>query len=173
MDEKIINEASLSQDIESRLKKSGIDISTDSTNEIRDRNVIIDTSYINGNDKTFIENLIRLCSSILDYDKKIINIPVDGWFQKSKDIEKGNTPLGAIYRYIKQNPRGFRSNFVGFTFIFYNIHGEFFPLYVNDYKAAEFTTFENLLTTLTTSHAIHNLTGIGNKKSPVKDVKPA
>lgn len=171
MDEKIINEASLGQDIESRLKKSGIDISTDNIDEIKDRNVVIDTSCINGNDKTFIENLIKLCSSILDYDKKIINIPVDGWFQKSKDIERGNTPLGAIYRYIKQNPRGFRSNFVGFTFIFYNVHGEYFPLYVNDYKAAEFTTFENLLTTLTTSHAIHNLTGIGNKKSPVKDVK--
>ena len=101
MDDKntIINEASLSQDIDSKLKKLGFVSTTDSLEEIKDRNVVIDTDIINSNDKTFIENLVRLCSSIIDYDKKIINIPVDGWFEKDKDIERANTPLGAIYRY--------------------------------------------------------------------------
>lgn len=169
--ENIIIEASLGQDIDSKLKKSGIAYSTDSISEINDKNVIINTKSINDNDKTFIENLAKLCSTITDYNKKIINIPVDGWFEKNKNLDTADTPLGAIYRYIKQNPSGLRTNFAGFTFIFYNNHGEFFPLYVDDYKASEFNTFINLINVLTTSHAIHNLTGIGNTKSPVKDIQ--
>lgn len=171
MDNKIINEASLSQDIDSRLKKGGIVDTSDDINDLRDRNAIIDTSNFE-KDKNFIDNLIKVCSQITEYNKKIVNIPVDGWFEKDKNTENANTPLGAIYRYIKQNPKGFRSNFKDFTFIFYNTHGEFFPIYANDYKAVEFNTFTNLLNVLTTSHAVHNLTGIGNSKSPVKDVKP-
>lgn len=171
MNDKIILESSLPKDIDDKIKSSGIYSTSDSVDDIKEKNAIIDTHFINGDDKRFIENLVKLCSSIIDYDKKIINIPVDGWFEKDKNLDKAANPLGCIYRYIKQNPKGFRSNFVGFTFIFYNIYGEFFPLYADDYKASEFQVFSNLLITLATSHAIPNLKKIGDKKS-VKDIVP-
>ena len=75
MDNKIINEASLNQDLDMKLKKGGIIDTSDDIEDLRDRNAIIDTSNFE-KDSNFIDNLIAVCSKISDYDKKIVNIPV-------------------------------------------------------------------------------------------------
>lgn len=166
-----LNEARLDSNTESRLRKNGIRITSDDFNEVKGKNLIIDTrKYQSLSDNLFMQKLKKISMDVSDYANKIVYIPVHKWAIRSKNgIVMSDTPLGAILRYIKSNPSLFKDEFNGFTFIFYNNSKEYFALYPDVYKASEFRTVENLIDALITAHATHGLTG-DTKTSPVKDV---
>lgn len=170
---KYYTEAQLDQNISSILNKKGIKNTTDSIEELKGKSSIVDTSSIEyKEDSIYIDRLLEICKSLNLYNEKIIYIPVSKWFRLSNGlIGSSKTPLGAICRYIKQNPSEFKKKFSGFTFIFYNENKESFALYPDQYKASEYETLINLFTILTSNHAIHHLTGVDNEKSPIKDIK--
>ena len=161
----------VSKETSDYLKKKGMKNVSNNMNNIN-QSIIIDTSNIKYNtDKTYINRLYTMCKKAESYQEKIIYIPVSKWYKSSPNsLEQSKTPLGAICRYIKQSPAEFKRKFTGFVFIFYNDNKESFALYANDYKSSEYKTFMNLMSVLTSSHAVHGLTGRDTAKSPVKDV---
>lgn len=171
----IYTEARLNNGISSSLSKKGINITTDSIDELNGRNAIIDLSNKqHKEDAAYMSMLISTCKKVDGYAKKIIYIPVSKWYVKdSNEFDRSKTPLGSICRYIKQSPIEFKNNFSNFIFVFYNSSKESFALYPSEYKTSEYTTVINLLKTLATSniHKIPTTMSDGDRKSPVKDVK--
>ena len=164
MDEYTLSEAVLSKSEKDALKKKGFKNIVDKIEDINGDNTLVDASLLDTVDeKKYIENLAALCKKLEFYMHKILTIPVEGWMG-----ENGKDKLGILLRFIKQNPIEFKKKFPGYVFIFYNDNKESFALYVDEYKSTEYNTVINLITVLNSSHAVHKLTGDG-EKSPVKD----
>ena len=167
-------EAQLNSNTDSKLKRKGIKVTTDSINDLSGKNAIIDTyNFQSLKDAAFVKKLVSCSSEIDGYNRKIVAIPVAKWARKEANrLTDSTTPLGSICRYIKQNPSAFKNEFSDTVFIFYNENKECFPLYPSEYKATEYKTLEYLLDTLVAPHVTHYLVGGDNAKSPVKDVVP-
>ena len=153
--------------------KKGYKVTTDTVDELTGQNAIIDTSNIDiNNDDKYMSKLKELCDSVRSkYDQIFIYIPVSKWYREGNDkLEVSKTPVGNICRYIKKTPTGFKKEFSGVAFIFYNDANENFALIADDYKSSEYNTFINLLNVLISNHKTNYLTGSDDKKNPVKDV---
>ena len=171
MIEDIINEAALSQEQASKLKRKGIKYTTDTTKELNGRSAIINLSNIKyKTDSSYINSVAKYCAEISNYGQRIISVPVSEWHKinNTESIESSKNPVGAICRYIKQTPAEFKTKFKGIIFVFYNSSNKSFPLIVDQYKSSEYKTVINLINELMTSDVIQTKSHGG--KSPVKDV---
>ena len=170
-DYEIFNEATLNQNLSNSLKKKGINSTTDSIKDLNGENAIIDLSGKGfKEDSSYIDLLLNTCKNINQYGSKIIYIPVSKWYRNNTDtIENGKTPLGAICRFIKQNPVQFKNKFTGIIFLFYNDNKQSFAIYPEQYKSFEYKTVISLIDTLIDSVKVSKPRTIDDK-SPVKDM---
>lgn len=168
-----INEATLAQNITDSLKKKGINTTTNSLTELDGKNAIIDLSNKElKQDSAYINMLVDTCANINGYRTKIVYMPVSKWYRKDMNrIDEGNTPIGAICRYMKQSPVQFKNKFAGVIFLFYNDKKESFAIYPEQYKSSEYKTVLSLLNQLINSVKVVRPYVSGDDKSPVKDVE--
>ena len=168
-----INEATLAENIANSLKKKGINTTTNSLSELDGKNAIIDLSNKEfKQDSVYINMLVDTCKNIINYDTKIVYIPVSKWYRKDMNrIDEGKTPIGAICRFMKQTPVQFKNKFAGVVFLFYNDKKESFAIYPEQYKSSEYKMVLSLLNQLINSVKESKPYISGDDKSPVKDVE--
>lgn len=154
-----------------KIKSKGIKKIVYAIKDIDGDNAFVDTTNLQyRNDNQYMNSLIKVTSKMINYKNKVIQIPVDEYaIGRIMDVKN---PLGCICRYMKSTPLEFKTNFKGFTFIFYNSRdNRNFYLYVDQYQGKEFDSFIRLLEELsshTTSFGLTGSTKTGDK-SPVVD----
>lgn len=170
-DHEIFNEASLNKNISDSLKKKGINHTTDSLKDLNGQNIVIDlSSKPFKEDSNYMDLLFNTCETVNKYGTKIIYIPVSKWYRGIADkLEDSKTPIGAICRFIKQNPTQFKNKFNDIIFLFYNDNKQSFAIYPNQYKSSQYTEFITLINTLIEGSKTNKPRSIDNK-SPVKDL---
>lgn len=167
-------ESALPKSVSDPLLKKGILYTTDSIDELKGKNAIIDLSKLHQQqDAAFMDILANTCQQVAGYQKKVIYIPVTKFGILDNDLERTQTPIGAICRVMKTSPNEFKSKFKDFVLIFANNSNEAFPLYPEQYKPSEYSTFIDLTYKLIAgSKGIAPVIKDDNaRKSPVKDVE--